>query len=220
MTLRELGILLRATSRVLLDSDETEGIHVAEELTSRGHFAKILRAEFSGAEGRELLRDRPELRSDQVDFDALRRLPAGSLGNAYVSHLDRYGLSADSQATPTRYIDSPETAYLVRRFRQTHDVWHVLVDVGTEGYEEVVLHAFSWGQLGLPVSAMVIVFGTLKHVILEARWDTLRNGLFEAYRHGRAADPLLPIYWERHWEESLAAVRDRYQIQPCSRSFG
>ena len=69
------------------------------------------------------MHDRAELRSDQVDYDALRRLPECTLGFRYVGHLDRNGLSADSQAAPTRHVDDPELAFLMRRFRQTHDVW-------------------------------------------------------------------------------------------------
>ena len=114
-------------------------------------------------------------------------------------------------------VDDPEIAYLMRRFRQTHDVWHALVDLGTAGHEEVILHAFSWGQLRLPVSAMVVIFGGLKHIVLEARWEALRHTLGEAYRHGRDALPLLPVYWERLWEEPLEAVRARYRVVPCKR---
>ncbi len=123
MTASELLLLARCTLRVLRDSEETDGIHVAEELTGRARYAAIRRELFAGGEGRELLHDRAELRSDQVDNDALRCLPEDTLGFRYVGHLDRNGLSADSQAAPTHHVDDPELAFLMRRFRQTHDVW-------------------------------------------------------------------------------------------------
>jgi ubiquinone biosynthesis protein COQ4 len=219
MQATELGRLAVATVRVLVDSEQTAEIHVAEELTGRGPYARLRDALFASGPGRELLRARPELRSDQVDFDALRRLPADTLGNAYISHLDRNGLAADSQAAPTRYVEDPELAYLMRRFRQTHDVWHALVGLGTAGHEEVILHAFSYGQLRLPVSALVVVFGAAKHIVLEGRWNALRRGLAEAYRHGRDAAPLLPVWWEREWADRLDAVRSRYGIRPCTRAW-
>ncbi|MEN8181782.1 MAG: Coq4 family protein [Myxococcota bacterium] len=219
MTPRELRRLGLALVRVLADSERTGEIHVAEELTGRGHFDNLRQTLFDNDEGYALLQDRPELCSDQVDYDALRRLPTDTLGLAYVDHLDRNRLSADSQAAPTRYIDDPEIAYLMRRFRQTHDVWHALVGLGTHGHEEVLLHAFSWGQLRLPVSAMVVLFGGLKHLVLEARWGTLRRGLPEAHAAGRAASPLLPVYWERHWSEPIAEVRERLRIAPCTPDF-
>ena len=44
----------------------------------------------------------------------------------------------------------------------------------------------------------------------------LRRGLLESYRHGRDARPLLPAYWERHWEEPMQTVRARYGVAPCT----
>ena len=44
----------------------------------------------------------------------------------------------------------------------------------------------------------------------------LRHGLLEAYRNGRDAAPLLPVYWEQMWEEPLIDVRARYGVRPCS----
>jgi ubiquinone biosynthesis protein COQ4 len=205
--------LLEAIARVMLDSEQTAEIHVAEELTGREAFRRFRDTLFESDEARALLREQPELCSEQVDFAALRRLPESSLGFQYVDHLDRNNLSADSQATSTRYVDDPELAYLMRRFRQTHDVWHALVGLGTAGHQEVLIHAFSWGQLRLPVSALIVLFGGLKHLVLEARWEALRGGLLEAYHVGRDAAPLLPVYWERHWAEPMAAVRERHGLR-------
>jgi ubiquinone biosynthesis protein COQ4 len=215
----EVARLGRAIARVLADSERTEEIHVAEELTGRGRFAAVRDALFRSGEGAELLRDRPELASGKVDFEALRALPEDRLGAHYVRHLDRYDLSADSQASAVTHVDDLEIAYLMRRFRQTHDVWHALLDLGTAGHEEVIVHAFSWGQLRLPVSALVLVFGTLKHIVLEARWGALRHALTEAYALGRDAAPLLPVYWERRWSEPVDAVRAQLGLRPCTRAF-
>jgi ubiquinone biosynthesis protein COQ4 len=213
MKIGETFLVLRAIARVLADSERTEEIHRVEELTGRERFRRFLAEIGDDAELSRLLADRPELCSAQVDFDALRALPPDSLGFRYVDHLDQNGLTADSQAAPTTHVDDPIIAYLMRRFRQTHDVWHALLDLGTTGHEEVIIHAFSWGQLKLPVSALVITFGTLKHIVLEARWDALRTGLHDAYRCGRDAAPLLPVYWEKMWEEPIEAVRGRYGVR-------
>ncbi len=211
---RELTRLGLAIGRVLRDSEQTAEIHVAEELTGRRHFRRFI-ASLDEA-GRRLQEERPELCSDQVDYGQLRQLPSGTLGAAYVRHLDDNGLSADYQAAATRYVQDDAVAYWMRRFRQTHDVWHALTGLGTSGHEEVVLHAFSWGQLRLPVSGMVVFFGTLKHIVGERRWRVLRHGLAKAYRSGRDASPLLSVHWERCWEHSLEEVRQRYSVEPCS----
>ena len=218
-SVRESYLVGRAVLRVLADSTRTEEIHKVEELTGRPSYRKLLAVLADDLEAQRLLHDRPELRSDQVDYEALRRLPDDTLGGAYVRHLDRNGITADYQAAPTRYIDDDDMAYLMRRFRQTHDVWHALLGLGIAGHEEVVIHWFSWGQLRLPVSALIMVFGSMKHIVLERRWGALRHSLREAYELGRDAPPLLGVYWEKHWTESLDTVRARYGLRVLERRF-
>jgi ubiquinone biosynthesis protein Coq4 len=82
----------------------------------------------------------------------------------------------------------------------------------------VLIHWFSYGQLRLPVSALIMVFGTMKHLLLERRWTALRHSMLEAYRGGRDAAPLLPVYWEDLWERPLAEVRAKYHVRPLDRS--
>lgn len=219
MTIKELWLTLRAIAIVIGDSKRTEQIHIVEEVTGKQRLGRALSTLFDTEEGRLLLRDRPELSSAQVDFARLRSLPVGTLGRAYVDHLDRNGITADYQARPTQYVEDATLAYLVRRFRQTHDIWHTLLDLGINGHEEVIIHAFSFGQLQLPVSALVLFFGTLKHLVLERRIGALRHALWESYQHGRQAAPLLPVYWERQWEQPIDAVRKRYRVIPCTRAY-
>jgi ubiquinone biosynthesis protein COQ4 len=165
-----------------------------------------------------LLAERPELSSQHVDYDRLRRLPATTLGGAYARHLGDNGITADYQAAATRHVDDPDIAYLMRRFRQTHDVWHALVGIGITGHEEVLIHWFSYGQLQLPVSALIMLFGTMKHIVLEQRWTALRHSTLEAYHAGRDAAPLMPVYWEDLWEAPLDEVRARYGVRPLDRA--
>jgi ubiquinone biosynthesis protein COQ4 len=207
-----------ATVRVLADSTKTHEIHRVEEITGRPRFRRIQKELESTPEGRRLLDERPELSSDLVDYNYLRDLPATTFGGAYVRHLDNNGITADYQAAATRHIDDPVMAYLMRRFRQTHDVWHALLGIGITGHEEVLVHWFSWGQLRLPVSALIMVFGSMKHIVLERRWQALRHSMLDAYRSGRDAAPLLGVYWEDLWEAPLDDVRASYGVRPLDRS--
>jgi ubiquinone biosynthesis protein COQ4 len=209
----------QAIVRVLGDSTKTHEIHRVEEITGRPRFRALLAELGATPEGRRLLAERPELSSDRVDYDRLRGLPATTFGGAYVRHLDGNGITADYQAAATRHVDDPDIAYLMRRFRQTHDVWHALLGLGITGHEEVIVHSFSFGQLRLPVSALIMVFGTVKHIVLERRWGALRHSMLEAYRAGREAAPLMPVYWEDLWDAPLETVRVAYNVQPLERRW-
>ena len=216
MTLHDWALTLNAIQIVLRDSNRTEQIHVVEETTGKKRMSQALAGLRASPEGQKLLDRRPELNRDQVDFDALRRMPAHTLGGAYIRHLDDNGLSADTQAAETHHVDDPDVAYLIRRFRQTHDVWHPLTALGTQPWEEVTIHAFSYGQLRLPHSALIIWLGGIKHGVLEQRWRMLLHTLLDAYRKGHAARPLLAVTWEDQWERPIADVRRRYGVEPVS----
>jgi ubiquinone biosynthesis protein COQ4 len=212
-------LVARAVVRVLRDSNLTHEIHRVEEITGRPSYRRLLEHMRNDPDGARLLEERPELSSELVDYAALRRMPPTTLGGAYARHLDGNKISADYQAARTRHVEDPEMAYLMRRFRQTHDVWHALLDLGITGHEEVVIHAFSWGQMRLPVSAMVVAFGSMKHIVLERRWGALRHSLREAYEVGRDAEPLIQVIWEDQWGEPLETVRRRYNVRPLERRW-
>jgi len=215
----EAYLVGRAIIRVLGDSTRTEEIHVTEEITGRKMMQQFMDRNVHNDDYRRLLEKRPELNNQQLDFESLRALPETTLGGAYIRHLDGNGLSAQSQATGTTYVEDETMAYLMRRFRQTHDVWHVLAGLGIQPHEEVIVHAFTLGQMHLPVSYLVIFFGSLKHLILEKRWNALRFGLSEAYRNGKEAKALLPIHWEKKWKQPLHEVRQEFGIRPCTPAY-
>jgi ubiquinone biosynthesis protein COQ4 len=217
-TLKDAYRIGVAVVRVLGDSTKTHEIHRVEEITGRPRYRKLLAELAATPEGRRILAERPELSTERVDFAHLRALPASTLGGAYARHLDDNGITADYQAAATRHVDDPDMAYLMRRFRQTHDVWHALLGIGITGHEEVLIHWFSYGQLRLPVSALIMVFGTMKHLVAERRWAALRHSALEAYRGGRDAAPLLAAYWEDCWDQPLAEVRAAFGITPLDRS--
>ncbi len=218
-SMREGYLVARAVVRVLADSTRTEEIHRVEEITGRPAYRRLLAALRGTRDGDRLLAEKPELSSQRVDYGALRALPETTLGGAYARHLDGNGITADYQAAATRHVEDPDLAYLMRRFRQTHDVWHALLGLGIAGHEEVIIHSFSYGQLGLPVSAMIMFFGTIKHIVLERRWGALRHSMKEAYDVGRDAAPLMPVIWEDHWQAPLAEVRERFGVRPLERRW-
>jgi len=43
--------------------------------------------------------------------------------------------------------------------------------------------------------------------------------MLEAYRAGRDAAPLMPVYWEDLWEAPLETVRVAYNIEPLQRRW-
>jgi len=205
--------VLAATARVLRDSNQTLDIVTVEEITSQVQLAHLVeRGTFETEEGRALLSERPHLA--ELEPAMLRTLPEGSLGREWVRFLDDHGLTLATTKLPTPYTEDDTRAYVLHRIRQSHDLWHTLLGLGSRGHEEVLVHAFSLAQTGLPSSVAIVVLGALKHMVLEARWECLRRDLWRAHRIGRQAQPLLAVYWERHLREPLDDVRRWLNLTP------
>jgi ubiquinone biosynthesis protein COQ4 len=208
-----LARALRALARTLMDSEQTGEIVVAEEITAQAQLAYWVRSGiFAGGEGSALLCDRPELAKASVE--ELRALPDGSLGREFARFLDTEEISMEGLAQPTPFTSGDAESFLMQRIRQSHDLWHVLLGLGTQGHQEVLVHCFSIAQTGFPFSVFVIFFGSLKHMIFEGRWNTLVRETRRAYRHGCAAAPLLAVCWEKRWETPLAEVRREFSVVP------
>ena len=205
-----------AMGKAILNSEDTDALLTGEEISSVGRMIAVEAILDSCDEGRRILADRPRLSSKTVDFDRLRGLPAGTIGHEYAAHLDREGLDPDALCVPVTRGPSDTANYLLERVRQTHDIWHTVLGLGAAAYQEVLVHAFQWPQLHMPYSALVIVFGTLKHYIGERRWPQLRWSLKAAYDAGAEAKPLICAYWEERWDQRLVDLRAEFAVRPAA----
>ena len=133
--IRDSYIVTRNTLRVLVDSERSEDILEAEDIVCRRVFRRLVKEVRASAEGRWLMTHRPELSSSELNLEALRALPVNTLGHEFAAHLDRHGLDPDLLFRPLPTRDEPDYAYLMRRYRGAHDIWHTLLGLGTEGYE-------------------------------------------------------------------------------------
>ncbi|MEM9072180.1 MAG: Coq4 family protein [Myxococcota bacterium] len=206
------------TLRVLRDSNRTLDIVAVEELVSQTQLRALLRAGvFDAEDGAALLAERPSL--PDTDLDPLRRLPDTTLGGAFVRFLDENGLDLTLLRQPAPYTDDADAAFLLQRIRQSHDLWHTLLGLGTAGHEEILVHSFSLAQTGFPSSVMIVLLGGVKHLVAERRWRDLHPGIARAYQLGRRASWLLPVYWERYWEQPLREIRTRFGITPYAHAM-
>lgn len=144
------------------------------------------------------------------DLAALARLPAGSLGQSFAAYMDQTGFD------PNYYRALPitdDTAYLLTRLRQTHDIWHLITALGSDVSGELGLQAFCLAQTRLPLPVVLLAGGMLK-VLFTApdELEQLLDRIAVGYRLGARAKPLLAQKWEEHWEKSLTQWRAELDI--------
>lgn len=79
-------------------------------------------------------------------MERARNMPDGSFGRAYASFMDGRGFQADERP-PVRFVDDYELAYVATRYRELHDLWHVLFGCPTTLSGEIALKAVEYLQV-------------------------------------------------------------------------
>lgn len=202
-----LRIGFNALRKILKDPEDTQQVLSLFLVINAKQIPTFLMRFMAEPDGLDLMTRQPGIDTRSVDFDALRKLSADTLGGAFVRHLDKYGLSPDVFHAPPGV--PPVLAYLGQRLRQSHDIWHVLTGYDTTVPDELALLAFSHGQAKMPGPAVLAVVGAI-------RWFPKYRDIFarvwRGFARGRASRSMITARWEDMWELPLAEVRQRFGI--------
>jgi len=168
--------------------------------------------------GRDLVAKRADYPGLFYDYDALRALPAGTLGREYVRDLDERGIhpSEIDRETETAYVGvdfTPEHAYVRDRIRRAHDLYHTLTGYGIDIIGESGVLTFTFAQTGNK-GWMVLVMLNWLTGLAAGRLDGIAVS-WRAYLRGRRARYLAAVAdWERLLALSLEEVRAELGITP------
>jgi len=162
------------------------------------------------AEGRRILKQRPRVNSETVDMEALSKLPAGSFGRAYVTWLERCGVTPDTRE-PVHYIADPELAYVMQRYRECHDFYHCICSLPVSVPSELALKFFEFANFRLPVAAISALFGPLRLTSAQ-RARLVKEYVPWGLRCGGSARCLIDVYWEERWEQNVDELKKELGI--------
>jgi ubiquinone biosynthesis protein COQ4 len=213
------------TSRIQRNSPEQVGpaVHSMDALgllLGRGDGAMVNRMKAHPL-GRKLLEERHDILALVSDRDHLRTLPEGSLGREYCRFAEDNQLFPECLAEQVRNArvasggfvpeSTPEVAYLHDRYRDLHDLWHVLTGYGTDMAGEFSIIAFQTRQVGYRSMALMAFMNVLRNS-LRGRPDLLKMW-FLGRRRGARAQYLLAEDWERLLPMPLEVVRRELNIE-------
>ena len=204
----------RALSTLLKDPDDLPQVFTLIDAVSGTAPHRLLFGFRRTESGRRLLRDRPDILDRLADRAALRALPEGSLGRAYLAFVESEGISPEGirdaslvTAPPSRF---PDFDFIGRRMRDTHDLWHTVTGYKGDVLGELSLLAFNLAQHWNTGIAFIVAAGVLKgyatNVGLQMVW--------EGFRRGRAAAWLPAQEWEALLPLPLEEVRARLELGP------
>ena len=143
-------------------------------------------------------------------LEDLRRLPQNTVGRAYAAWLDREGVTPDTR-DPVRYIDDPEEAYVMQRYRETHDFTHAITGLPVIIEGELAVKAFEFANTLLPMTALSLVAVVrLKPIERQRFWEIY---LPWAVKNGVQAEEVINVYWEEELETDVDVLRGRLGIE-------
>ena len=207
--------------RILIkDKENTEEVFRILEALPSPNIAGRTRDFVLSDAGRKLRAAEPYLPPLLDDHAALRRLPAGSVAQAYLQFMESQQLSAQGlvdeyarfQSGRRKFDDLFE--WYFNRFRDTHDLMHVLTGYSRDALGEQCVLAFSAGQ-NPGLGALFIAYAGALHMRRHnARGAPVVAAVREAQRHGKgrpclAERPILELL-----AQPLEEAREELGITP------
>ena len=132
------------------------------------------------------------------------------MGRAYAAWLDREGVKPDTRDA-VRYIDDPEEAYVMQRYRETHDFTHAITGLPVIIEGELAVKAFEFANTLLPMTALSLA--AVVRLKKEERQRFWRIYGPWAVRNGLKAEEVLNVYWEEELETPVAELRRSLGIE-------
>ncbi|WP_373472480.1 Coq4 family protein [Sphingorhabdus lacus] len=204
--------------KLIADKEDTEHVfHIIAALRG-SKFRKIASTFWHSEKGQRILASNQRLIDVLDDHDSIKKLPAGTVGRAYVDFMEREGLSAAGlEAEYAKFTDAG-----VRyedgidrygdRLRDTHDMLHVLTGYGRDALGEQCVLAFTYAQnrnLGVGFIAYAGGFELKRRV---ARSAPIMKAVHEGYHIGNAAKNIVHEDIVELLKEPLADARKRLGI--------
>lgn len=208
-------VALSLGSGFMAISDPSRGDMVATFGETTGYFALKTMREKMAADpvGRQILAEKPRIRSSTVDLEYLASLPKNTFGFVYSRFLSTRGFSPDERPD-VRYVDDPELAYVMVRYRECHDLFHVILDAHTNMLGEIAVKWVEGIQMGMPMCLLGAFAGPVR------LGPVHRQRYFSVFfpwsiEQGFKAKFLMNIYYEKHWEDDIDDLRKRMNVEPA-----
>lgn len=209
-------LVVAATSAVtaLANPERADAVAALGEVTGTISLQQMYDRMMQDATGQTILRDKPKVDGASINLDELVETSgSGSFGEAYAKFMMQHGFDPEARSA-VRYISDPELMYVMLRYRQSHDFWHVLCDLPPTVLGELALKWVELVQTGLPVAALSATFGPLQ-LSADERYVLRAVYLPWALKVGQRAPFLMNVYYEELFQENLVDLRKRLMIEPA-----
>ena len=165
-TLQNLGIAIKSATTAFLDPERHDAVASLAEVTSLVALESLQNDMMMHPIGQRILTEQPLVNLDSINLEKLRSLPPNTFGYAYAQFLGTHKFNPDDRA-PIQHKHvfewtQKDLSYILLRYRQCHDFYHVLTDLPPSIPGELALKYVELFQTGLPVCALSATVGSFK----------------------------------------------------------
>lgn len=215
----EWGHAFRALSRLLNDKEDTTAVFEIMRALNGTSTANGYQRLLQTQQGGRIAYERAEFAERLMDNAWLDSMPDGSVGAAYRQFIRSENLSAEGLAEVSRQgiqsVDEQHPyAWMGRRTRDVHDIWHILSGYHRDALGEACLVGFSFAQTG-GLGWALIALGAASRARKDKTYPYVK-AIWQGYKRGRAAKWLLGEDYESMMAEPLEAARRRLNITPAT----
>jgi ubiquinone biosynthesis protein COQ4 len=147
-------------------------------------------------------------------LDELLALPEHSLGREYARFMSERAFDpTERDAVDARVVPEPDLAWVLQRYRDVHDLWHVLNAMPTTLLGEIGQKWFEATHTGLPVAVLSSLMGPVRLNAAERR-VLVRDLIPWALVAGSSCVNLLAIRYEDNMHRDIDDVRREWKITP------
>ena len=191
-----LATLVEADPAEVLDAAFTVG-----DSLGGGSEERQLQRLLATPAGREIVLAAPSLADALADHDALRRMPPGSLGRAFLRFAERHALDPHQLLASQHEMSrdyarlDPVRRWASDRFTTMHDLWHVVAGYDATHAGESALMCFSLPQRvndrALPIFVVMSIL--TRRIGVRSAWRAFRRGQRARLLAAAPFEALLPL---------------------------
>jgi len=208
--LQKLTVAVHSATTAFNNPERADAVAALGEVTGHIALSQMYDRMMGDKTGRRILIERPHVNQTTLRLDDLFAEP-GTFGHTYAEFMKHHNFDP-SDRDKVVYIQDPDLAYIMTRYRQNHDFWHALTGLPPTVLGELGLKWLELVQTGLPVAALSATVGSLRLSEDEKKilWDVYVPW---AIRVGKNAEFLMNVYYEEEFGVELSVLRNRLRIE-------
>lgn len=147
-------------------------------------------------------------------FLEMRSMPDGSLGREYVRFMDDRNFEHRDRPRVNRsLVIDPDEAWVLQRYRDVHDLWHVLCDVPTTLYGEICLKWFETVHTGGLPGPLLSALGGPARLGFHERLVLVKEIIPWAVDVGTSCQDLVAVKYEDVVCKQISVLRDEWNVR-------